>query len=158
MSTNPSYKDLLACQAVLFEWAESYDTKDWHRLARCIAPTLHVDYRAVLGQLWESMPADDFVKMVSGPRFLGNPLLKTQHHVGASRWHQTSEDAITGHHQMWAAHQKYADAQWKEVALRGHGHGAATTWFRRVDGEWKFAGIKPEIRWTELDLDEMFSE
>jgi hypothetical protein len=34
--------DLIGCQASLFEWAESYDTKDWDRLAKCIAPTLRV--------------------------------------------------------------------------------------------------------------------
>ncbi|KAG6016150.1 hypothetical protein E4U54_002207 [Claviceps lovelessii] len=158
MSTTPSYKDLVACQTALFEWAESYDTKDWDRLSRCIAPTLHVDYRAILGQLWESMPAHDFVRMISNPRFLGNPLIKTQHSVGASRWRQTGEETITGHHQMRVAHQKYAGAQRKEVILKGHGHGAATTWYRKVDGEWKFAGIEPEIRWAEFDLDKMFEE
>lgn len=36
------WQDILGCQAALFEWAESYDTKDWDRLARCLAPTLRV--------------------------------------------------------------------------------------------------------------------
>ncbi|KAG6007655.1 hypothetical protein E4U21_005736 [Claviceps maximensis] len=155
MSTNPSYE---ACQAALFEWAESYDTKDWDRLSKCIAPTLHVDYRAVLGQLWESIPANDFIQMISNPRFLGNPLIKTQHGVGISRWHQTSENAITGHHQMRVAHQRYADAQHKEVVCKGHAHGAGKTWYRKIEGEWKFAGIEPEIRWAEFDLDKIFAD
>ena len=34
--------DILACQDALFEWAESYDTKDWNRLSKCIAPVLRV--------------------------------------------------------------------------------------------------------------------
>lgn len=34
--------DILGCQAALFEWAESYDTKDWTRLSKCIAPVLRV--------------------------------------------------------------------------------------------------------------------
>lgn len=34
--------DIISCQAALFEWAESFDTKDWTRLAGCIAPTLYV--------------------------------------------------------------------------------------------------------------------
>ncbi|KAG5970579.1 hypothetical protein E4U55_001579 [Claviceps digitariae] len=158
MSTRPSHEDLSACQAALFEWAESYDTKDWARLSKCIAPTLHVDYRAVLGQLWESMPANDFIQMISSPHFLGNPLIKTQHLVGASRWRQTSDSTITGHHQMRVAHQKYADTQGKEVVLKGHAHGGSTTRYRKVDGEWKFAGIEPDIRWAEFDLDKMFEE
>lgn len=35
-------EEVLGCQEALFEWAESYDTKDWDRLAKCIAPTLRV--------------------------------------------------------------------------------------------------------------------
>ena len=34
--------DVLGCQAALYEWAESYDTKDWNRLSKCIAPVLRV--------------------------------------------------------------------------------------------------------------------
>jgi hypothetical protein len=34
--------DIVGCQAALFEWAESYDTKDWERLGKCITPTLRV--------------------------------------------------------------------------------------------------------------------
>ena len=34
--------DVLGCQAALFDWAESYDSKDWDRLSKCIAPTLRV--------------------------------------------------------------------------------------------------------------------
>ena len=34
--------DIFGCQAALFEWAESYDSKDWDRLSKCIAPVLRV--------------------------------------------------------------------------------------------------------------------
>jgi hypothetical protein len=34
--------DVLGCQAACFEWADSYDSKDWERLSKCIAPTLKV--------------------------------------------------------------------------------------------------------------------
>lgn len=34
--------DILGCQAASFEWVESYDTKDWTRLSKCIAPVLRV--------------------------------------------------------------------------------------------------------------------
>lgn len=52
------------CMAAVFEWAESYDSKDWARLRKCIAPTLRIDYRSFLNKLWEDMSADDFVAMV----------------------------------------------------------------------------------------------
>ncbi len=37
--------DVADCQAAMFEWAESFDTKDWDRLSKCIAPTLYVSLR-----------------------------------------------------------------------------------------------------------------
>jgi len=36
--------DMLGCMAACFEWADSYDSKDWERLKNCIAPTLRVRY------------------------------------------------------------------------------------------------------------------
>ncbi|KAJ5635562.1 uncharacterized protein N7484_008875 [Penicillium longicatenatum] len=154
----PTYEDVAGCQFALFEWAESYDHKDWTRLAKCIAPTLHIDYRSVMGQEWESMPADDFVALASSPKFLGNARIKTQHFIGASKWVQTSGDKVTGYHQMRVAHQKYSDDSLTEVLYKGHAHGAATTQFRKVDGNWKFAGLKPEIRWDEHDLEKIFAD
>ena len=54
--------------AACYEWADAYDSKDWKRLEKCIAPTLRVDYRSFLNKLWEAMPADEFVKMVCHTR------------------------------------------------------------------------------------------
>ena len=52
------------------------------------------------------MPADEFVKLVSGPTVLGDPDLKTQHFVGASRWERVSADEVVGYHQLRVPHQK----------------------------------------------------
>ncbi|KAK9418014.1 putative Scytalone dehydratase [Seiridium unicorne] len=158
MGSEPSYHDVVGCQNALFEWAESYDSKDWERLSRCIAPTLRVDYRAFLNKLWEDMPAAEFVIMASDPKVLGNQLLKTQHFVGATVWKQTNETEITGYHQMRVAHQKYTDESFTGVAVKGHAHGKGTMWYRKVDGTWKFAGLQPEIRWSEYDHDKIFHD
>ncbi|KEY72285.1 hypothetical protein S7711_00283 [Stachybotrys chartarum IBT 7711] len=150
-------EDVLGCQEALYEWAESYDTKDWDRLANCVAPVLRIDYRAFMNALWEAMPADEFVQMASNPHFLGNKRIKTQHFVGgAVRWIKSSETEIVGRHQMRVAHQKYDDDALTHVAVKGHGHGMATVWYRRVDDVWKFAGIEPGIRWSEYDHDKIF--
>ncbi|KAK4168185.1 putative scytalone dehydratase [Cladorrhinum sp. PSN259] len=159
MSSQPVLSDLLGCQAALYEWAESYDTKDWERLAKCVAPTLRVDYRSFLNKLWEAMPYQEFIGMASSPKFLGNLRLKTQHFVGgAARWEQTSETEITGYHQMRVAHQKYADDALTKVSMQGHGHGNAKIWYRKVDGVWKFAGVEPGVRWGEFDYAKIFIE
>ncbi len=33
---------MLGLMEACFEWADSYDSKDWVRLRKCIAPTLRV--------------------------------------------------------------------------------------------------------------------
>jgi scytalone dehydratase len=102
------------------------------------------------------MPAKDFITMASDPHVLGNPLLKTQHFVGASKWVKISDTEITGYHQMRVAHQRYADKGLKEVAVKGHAHGKSTIWYQKVEGVWKFAGVEPDIRWSEYDHDKIF--
>jgi scytalone dehydratase len=111
-----------------------------------------------MGQEWESMAADDFVALASSAEFLGNARIKTQHLIGASKWVQTGEDTVTGYHQMRVAHQKYGDDALTEVLVKGHAHGKATIQYRRVEGEWKFAGLEPDIRWKEHDVDKIFHE
>ncbi|KAK6837022.1 scytalone dehydratase [Apiospora arundinis] len=161
MTDRPKYEDILGCQEALYEWVESYDTKDWKRLSGCIASKVRIDYRAFLGKLWEAMPAEEYLAMASDPKVLGNPRLKTQHLVGAAaKWVQTGVDEITGYAQMRVAHQKYADDALTEVAVKGHGHGKSTIWYRR-DGPgapWKFAGIEPDIRWSEYNHDKIFED
>ena len=57
--------EMQGCMAAVYEWADSYDSKDWKRLEKCIAPTLRIDYRSFLNKIWEAMPAEEFIKMVS---------------------------------------------------------------------------------------------
>jgi scytalone dehydratase len=111
-----------------------------------------------MDKLWESMPAENFLAMASNERFLGNRRIKTQHFIGAGKWAQTGEDDITGYHQMRVAHQKYKDNELTEVMYQGHAYGKATIRYHRVDGVWKFAGLTPDIRWTEHDYEKIFQE
>ncbi|KAK3629716.1 hypothetical protein LTR22_021806 [Elasticomyces elasticus] len=157
----PAYEDVAGCQEVVFEWAESFDTKDWERLSRAVAPTLFIDYRSVLGMKWDEMPAEQFVGMASNPHFLGNKRIRTQHFIGASRWAQSEDGSeMKGTHQMRVAHQKYKDDELSEVLYKGHAHGNATVHYRRVDGAWKFAGLEPGIRWVEhlAEYEKMFGD
>lgn len=115
-----------------------------------------LDYRTVMGMMWDSMPAPGFVDLASSQRFLGNVCIKTQHFIGATKWEQRSRDEITGYHQMRVAHLKYKDETLSEVLYHGHAHGNATIHYRRCDGVWKFAGLVPDIRWAEHDYDKIF--
>lgn len=108
--------------------------------------------------MWEAIPAADFVGLVSSEKFLGNERIKTQHFIGASKYVQIESGEIHGFHQMRVAHHKYTDAQLSEVKYKGHAHGKATTRYRLVDGVWKFAGLAPDVRWGEHDLDKIFQD
>ncbi|CAK7266038.1 Scytalone dehydratase [Sporothrix epigloea] len=152
-----SFQDYLGLLTAAYEWADSYDAKDWARLRRCIAPTLRIDYRSFLDRLWEAMPADEFIAMISDPNVLGNPLLRTQHFFGASRWERVSDTEVIGYHQLRVPHQVYTDASLTTVAVKGHAHSANIHWYRKVDGVWKFAGLDPQIRWFEYDFDKVFA-
>ena len=138
--------------------ANGVETQDWDRLSRCIAPTLIVDYRSFLNKRWDAMPSSEFLVMASGPAVLGDPLLKTQHFIGGTRWEKVSDEEIIGYHQLRVPHQKYTDSSMKEVKVKGHAHSTNKHWYRKVDGVWKFAGLAPDIRWFEGDFDKVFEE
>ena len=103
------------------------------------------------------MPADEYVAMASDPHVLGNPLLRTQHFVGSSKWEKVSDTEVVGWHQLRVPHQRYTDESRKEVAVKGHAHSTNQHWYKKVDGVWKFAGLAVEIHWTEFDFDQVFA-
>lgn len=105
----------------------------------------------------EALSAADWIAMASVPIFLGNKRIKTQHFVGAAtKWIRKSDTEVTAHHRMRVAHQKYKDDELKDVLAQGHAHGGAIMHYRKVDGEWKFTGVEPKVRWTEFEHDQIF--
>ena len=109
---------------------------------------LQVDYTDINGHKWESMPADDFVRIMAQMGFVGDPLVHTQHHIGASKWEKLSEEEVVGHHQLRAAHQRYTSGNPREVEGKGSGHAVVRHFYRKIDGVWKLAGLKPTVRWS----------
>ncbi|KAK2751530.1 scytalone dehydratase [Colletotrichum kahawae] len=147
---------MTSLRAGIINFEESYDTKDWDRLRRCIASELRIDYREIIGKLWEYMPAADYVAMISTPAVLGSPLLKTQHFVGATKWEKVSDAEIIGHHQLRVPHIKVSDANPPVEEKKGHAHSYNQHWYRKIDGVWKFAGLRPEVRFGEYDMKGIF--
>jgi len=122
-------------------------SQDWDRLRSIIAPTLLVDYSTIGKGTWPAMSAADFMAMVTDDDFLGDPCVKTQHLLGATSWERVSDTQVIGHHQLRAAHQVYTAPDLKEVKLKGHSHATNEHYYTKVDGVWKFAGLKPNVRW-----------
>lgn len=109
------------------------------------------------------MPAASFLAMISSPGFLGDPLLKTQHLLGACEWEKVSDDYVIGRQQLRAGHLRFEDESHKVEKKRGHSHATNEFYFRRVevgDGsgrkEWKWAGLKPAVRWNEYEFETIF--
>jgi scytalone dehydratase len=130
--------------------------QDWPRLKSIIAPTLLVDYTTIGKERWEAMPAEEFLAMVTDENFLGDPTVKTQHLLGASQWKRISETEVVGTHQLRAAHQVYTAPDLKEIKLKGHSHSTNEHYYTKVDGVWKFAGLKPNVRWNEHNFEKVF--
>ena len=118
---------------------------------------MRIDYRSFLDKLWEALPADEYVAMASDPHVLGDPLLKTQHFIGSSKWEKVSDTEAIGWHQLRVPHQKYTDETKTVVAVKGHAHGSNQHWYKKIDGKWKFAGLAVEIRCAEFDLDKVYA-
>jgi scytalone dehydratase len=164
-------KEHRACTELTFEWADSYDRKDWAALASILAPTLSINYASVNDFRNDALPAEEFLAMTSSPGFLGDPDLDTQHLMGAHKLRKIASDTIEGRWQIRAAHQRYrtggyvkgvdATATTKKgerpVLLTGHSHATITLTYRKIEGEWKWGGITTDIRWNEAGFDKMFT-
>ena len=98
------------------------------------------------------MPADDFIGIMAQVGFVGDPLVQTQHHIGASKWRKISDDEVVGHHQLRAAHQRRSVDDPRIIESKGSGYAMVRHFYKKINGDWKLAGLKPTVRWNELDL------
>ncbi|KAL4862724.1 Scytalone dehydratase [Aspergillus spectabilis] len=151
-STSLSFEEYLEVNRVSFEWAESYDNKDWKRLHAILAPELSIDYTDVIGKKWSKMSAEEFVQMAGSKHFLGGPDIYTQHLLGSSCYEKLSDTEINGKYQIRAAHVRYTDLETKEVKAKGHGHGVIHHSYEKIDGQWKLSGLRPQVRWNEYNF------
>ena len=124
-------------------------------MRKIIAPTMVIDYSIVGHERIDDVPSEEFISMMSSPAFLGDPLIRTQHLMGAYKFERVSETEVIGHHQIRAAHQRYKP-DGVTVENRGHGHAHVKHWYSKVDGVWKLSGLCPKVYWNEHDFDKIF--
>ncbi|OJJ40776.1 hypothetical protein ASPWEDRAFT_98518, partial [Aspergillus wentii DTO 134E9] len=148
-----------------FEWAESYDTKisgdSWERLSRIIAPEIEIDYTKV-NSINTTMPASSFRTMISGPDFLGDPLIRTQHFIGATKWEKISSTLLEGHHQLRTTHHRFAEpirgnnSESVVAPVQFKSHVYAKFRYVNMDGGWKWGGLECRIRWNDGPINKLF--
>lgn len=102
-------QDYIAICQLAFEWADSYDKKDWNRLRNILAPNLMVDYSIIGHQCFPHMKPEEFISMMSSPKLLGDPLVHTQHLLGAAKYEWVSETEIVAVYHIRAAPQHYTN-------------------------------------------------
>lgn len=50
----------------------------------------------------------------------------------------------------------YTDATLKTEKLKGQSHATNEHYYTKVDGVWKFAGLKPKVRINEFEFEKVF--
>jgi scytalone dehydratase len=143
-------EDYLEIRNVAFEWAESYDAKDWNRLQRVLGPSVQLDFRGLGGVLHKDVSPEEYSAVLKGA--IGDPCLKTQHLLSGSKWQRQPDHTIQVWHQMRVAHQRYTDESLTQVVNKGHGHGVVQHGYRKIDGVWKLELVVPVLHWSEYDL------
>lgn len=146
----PAAADYLELRNIAFEWAESYDTKDWDRLQKCLSESTRLDFRGLGGELHESLTPGEYAAVLTG--VIGDKRLKTQHHLGGSRWERMPDGSVQAWHQLRVAHQRYSDESLSAVLNHGHGHGVVHHGYKKIDGAWKLEMVVPSLHWSEYDL------
>lgn len=99
MANDITFPEYLALSRITFEWADSYDSKDFSRLEAILAPTVTLDYSEAFGQKPMTLPREDFMKLSNNENRLGG-IVDCIHHIGGSKYDRTGEDSVTGYHQV----------------------------------------------------------
>ncbi|KAJ6102881.1 NTF2-like protein [Penicillium sp. IBT 16267x] len=154
MSSTP--QAVMQCQNILFDWAESIDTKSWSQLQTLFAPKISIDYKSIGGRQVSSIPSAAFVQVFSSPAQLGHPGVATQHLIGACRWLELSETRMQVKFQIRAAHWKVSDKDDGTGADHANGYGLNTMEFELREEGWKIVLIAVGVRWIEGDFKNIF--
>ncbi|PSN65991.1 scytalone dehydratase-inhibitor complex [Corynespora cassiicola Philippines] len=157
MASDITFEEYMALSRITFEWADSYDSKQFDRLAAILAPEVTLDYSEAFGQKPITMSKESFLKLSDNPNRLGG-IVDCIHHIGGSKYDRTGPDTVTGYHQVRTEYKRYKTVEKKEVEATGQGLTLMHHYYKKVDGKWKLAGTKPGRRMNDFNFDEIFAE
>ncbi|OQU99098.1 hypothetical protein CLAIMM_04785 [Cladophialophora immunda] len=148
-------KEWQALSEITYEWADSYDAKQWDRLEAIVAPHMTLDYTEQFGTKFDKIPRADFMKMTVRPDNLGG-LLDCIHIVGGSKFEKHSDDKADGHHQIYVVYKRWTNMEKKEVEMETEGLLIMTHHYTKIDGVWKLCGTTPHTRLGNFRAGEIF--
>lgn len=102
-----------------------------------------MDYGDVKNDVFE-VPSEQYVQTADA-----NHLVVTTQHLigGVAKWEKTA-DEIKATFQIRVAKVKWRDQKCADEVARANAHGVCTVPYRKIDGVWKVAGLKPHIAWV----------
>jgi scytalone dehydratase len=117
--------------------------------------------------LFPSIPAADYVAMMSDPRTLGHALVATQHFLSTPTFTRSADDEITGTYQLRAHHIRfssdaqgdvdgYAKGRGRKILTTATGYAMINHFYKRTADGWKLAGLRPTVLFDEGDLKALF--
>jgi scytalone dehydratase len=74
MANDITFQEYLTLSRITFEWADSYDSKQFDRLEAILAPEVTLDYSEAFGQKPLTMPKKEFMKLSDNENRLGGKL------------------------------------------------------------------------------------
>lgn len=99
MANDITFEEYLALSRITFEWADSYDSKDFSRLEAILAPQVTLDYSEAFGQKPITMSKSAFMALSNNENRLGG-IVDCVHHIGGSKYDRTGPESVTGSHQV----------------------------------------------------------
>lgn len=118
---------------------------------------MQLDYSEAMGTKFENIPAKQFVAMSNHKNRMGG-LVDSIHLIGGSKYERTGPDAVTGHHQVRTEYTRFTGMDKKTVEARGYGLTMMLHSYKKIDGKWKLAGVKPCTRFDAFNFDKIFAE
>ncbi|OCL15441.1 Scytalone dehydratase, partial [Glonium stellatum] len=79
------------------------------------------------------------------------------HHISRSKFVKTSADEVTGYHQVRTEYKRYTSMDKKEIEATGQDLTMMLHFYKRIDGKWKLAGVKPTGRMSEFNFEKIFT-
>ncbi|KAK4508695.1 hypothetical protein PRZ48_002434 [Zasmidium cellare] len=148
-SSNVTFPEDQAFRQLTYNWAKSFDTKEWDLLRSITRDRVELDYQGLNPkQVVQVMSREDFVEGFA-KKTPGDERLQTQHLIGGMVFSKTGTNTAKRDFQVRARYLKHFEdgsvKEWTAGILGTH-------FYERdgVEGDWGLAGLRPHTMTFEV--------